>query len=159
MSPDPSVLYRGIHILLVLPTMQDLLGWLWPCKRIVIFCRTQNPIVAKIMVLYNVSYPQYKQKMPAAIRKFAESLLPILCAESLDNKFRLTGTLAVFRGMDYTDKWNRYFHIGNNNYEKLILKSVFEEKDGRVINSGAYLLMIGYAKPFNFIRYLLKLLI
>lgn len=153
---DPSIVGRGIHFQLLLATMRDLLGWLWPCKRIVAFCRTQNPIVAKLMNWYNVSYPQYNQAIPEAIRKFAESLLPILDAESLDKKFRLTGTLRIFRGVDYTNKWNQYFHIENNNYEKLMLKSAFEEKDGCVINSGALILMIAYAKPFNFIRYLLN---
>jgi len=153
----PSVLYRGIRIQLVLATMRDLLGWLWPLKRIVTFCRTQNPVVAKMMNMYSASYPQYKQAVPEKIRKFAEGLLPILGAESLDEKFRLIGTLKKFKGMDYTDKWNQYLHIKNNHYEKLMLESAFAEKNGCVINSGAYILIIGYAKPLNFIRYLLKL--
>ena len=151
---DPDYLYRGLGIKLLSLVMNDLFGRLWPFKRIVAFCRTQNPVVAKIMNMYNVAYPQYKQPLPGMIREFAESLLPTLGAESLDEKCRLTGTLSAFSGADYTDTWNRYLHRRHNDYEKLMLNSAFEEKDGRIINSGAFILMIGYAKPLRFIRYL-----
>lgn len=151
---DPDVLYRGIGIRLLLATMKDLFGWLWPFKRHVAFCRTQNPVVAKFMNMYNVAYPQYNQPLPAEIRKFSEGLLPVLGAESLDEKFRLIGTLRAFSGANYTDTWNQHYHRRNNNYEKLMLNSAFEEKDGRIINSGAFVLMIAYAKPLNFIRYI-----
>lgn len=152
---DPGVLYRGAGIRLLSVTMKDLFGWLWPLKRIVAFCRTQNPVVAKFMNMYNISYPQYKQSLPGEIKEFAESLLPYLGAETLDEKFRLIGTLATFKGVDYTDIWNRYLHRRNNDYEKLMLTSAFEEKDGRIINSGAFVLMIAYAKPLRFIRYII----
>lgn len=151
---NPDVLYRGIGIQLLLATMKDLFGWLWPFKRNVAFCRTQNPVVAKFMNMYNVAYPQYNQPLPAEIREFSESLLPVLGAESLDEKSRLIGTLSAFSGANYTDIWNQHYHRRNNNYEKLMLNSAFEEKDGRIINSGAFVLMIAYAKPLNFIRYI-----
>lgn len=154
---QPSVLYQGIRTPLILATMRDLLGRLWPLKRIVTFCRTQNPVVAKMMNMYSISYPQYRQAVPDKIRKFAEGLLATLGAESLDEKFRLIGTLRKFEGMDYTEQWNQYPHIKNNHYEKLMLDSAFAEKNGCVINSGASILLIAYAKPLNFIRYLLKL--
>jgi len=154
---DPDVLYRGIGLRLLSATMKDLFGWLWPFKRIVAFCRTQNPVVAKLMNMYDVSYPQYKQPVTEEIREFAESLLPVLGAESLDDNFRLIGTLNTFSGMDYTGIWNRYLHRRNDNYEKLMLNSAFKKKDGRIINSGAFVLMIAYAKPLKFIRYLFHL--
>lgn len=151
---DPDVLYHGIGIQLLLATMKDLFGWLWPFKRIVAFCRTQSPVVAKFMNMYNVAYPQYNQPLPEEIRRFSESLLPVLGAESLDKKFRLIGTLQTFSGANYTDKWNRHYRRRDDNYEKLMLNSAFKEKDGRIINSGAFILMIAYAKPLNFIRYI-----
>ncbi len=151
---DPDVLYHGIGIQLLLATMKDLFGWLWPFKRIVAFCRTQNPVAAKFMNMYNVAYPQYNQPLPEEIRRFSESLLPVLGAESLDKKFRLIGTLQTFSGANYTDKWNRHYRRRDDNYEKLMLNSAFKEKDGRIINSGAFILMIAYAKPLNFIRYI-----
>jgi hypothetical protein len=151
---EPGILYRGVGIRLLLVTMKDLFGSIWPLKRIAAICRTQNPVVAKYMNMYNVAYPQYGQSVPAEIRKFAVSLLPVLGAESLDENFRLVGTLREFAGEDFTDTWNKYFHRRNNDYEKQMLNSAFEQKDGRVINSGALVLMIAYAKPLNFIRYI-----
>jgi hypothetical protein len=150
----PGFLYRGLGLRLLQVTMKDLFGWFWPFRRLVSFCRTQNPVVAKFMDLYNISYPQYKQPIPDNIRQFAESLLPFLKADFLDQQFRLAGTLSAVEGMDYTDIWNRYYHRHNNDYEKLMLSSAFEERQGRIINSGAFILMIGYARPLNFIRYL-----
>jgi len=151
---DPDFLYRGIGIRLLLATMKDLFGWFWPLKRLVAICRTQNPVVAKLMNMYNLAYPQYRQPVPGEIRIFAESLLPVLGAQSLDENFRLIGTLTAFRDEDYTDTWKRYYLRNNSDYEKLMLNSAFEEKHGRIINSGAFILMIAYAKPLNFIRYL-----
>ncbi|UCB54443.1 MAG: hypothetical protein JSW45_10915 [Thiotrichales bacterium] len=152
----PGFLYRGIGLLLLSLTLKDLFGWLWPFKRFAAFCRTQNPVVARLMDMYSVSYPHYDQPVPEDVREFAEGLLPLVGAESLDQKFRLAGTLDAFSGMDYTEIWNRYLRRRNNQYEKLMLSSAFEQKDGRVINSGAFVLMIAYAKPLNFVRYLLR---
>ena len=151
---DPEYLYRRIGIRLLALTMKDLLGWLWPFKRFVAFCRTQNPVVAKIMAMYNASYPRYRQPLPADIKKFAESLSPLLDAQSIDGDFRLIGTLSEFRGADFTDIWNRYYHRRGDEYEELMLHSAFEEKGNRIFNRGAPVLMIGYAKPLRFIRYL-----
>lgn len=151
---DPQVLYRGLGLRLLTLTMKDLFGWFWPFKRIAAFCRTQNPIVVKFMNMYNLAYPQYGQAMPAEVREFAESLLPVLGAESLDERFRLIGTLSAFMGVDYTDIWNRYYHRRDNDHERLMLSGAFEVKDERIINSGAFVLMIAYAKPLRFIRYL-----
>lgn len=152
---DPEHLYRGLGLRLLSVTLKDLFGWLWPFKRLVAICRTQNPVVARIMDMYNVSYPQHEQLLPPEIRKFGESLLPILGAGSLDARCRLVGTLTAFAGMDYTDIWNRFLHRRNNKYEALMLNSAFKEENGRVINSGAFVLMIAYAKPLRFIRYLI----
>ncbi len=157
---DPDYLFRGIGIKLLSTTMKDLFGCLWPFKRIAAFCRTQNPIVVKFMAMYNVSYPQYQQPVPDDIRAFAESLLPLLGARSIDKEFRLIGTLSEFSGADYTDVWNRYYLRRDKNdskYDNLILHSAFDEKDGRIINRGAFVLMIAYAKPLHFIRYLFSL--
>jgi hypothetical protein len=150
----PGFLYCGLGIRLLAATLKDLFGWFWPFKRLLAFCRTQNPVVVKFMNLYNITYPQYKQPIPDNVRQFAESLLPLLKAESLDENFRLVGTLSTFSGADYTDTWNRYYQRRGSDNEKLMLTTAFEEKDGRIFNTGAFLLMIGYAKPFNFIRYL-----
>lgn len=150
----PDFLFRGLGIRLLAVTMRDLFGWFWPFKRLVAVCRTQNPIVARVMNLYNLVYPQYGRPVPGAIRAFAESLLPLLGAESLDGKFRLIGTLSAFGGADYTDIWNHFYHRRGDDFERLILDSAFEEKQGRILNSGAFILMIGYAKPMNFVRYL-----
>ena len=82
------------------------------------------------------------------------NLLPLLDAESIDEDFRLIGTLSEFSGADFTDTWNRYYHRRGDDYERLMLNTAFEEKDGRIINRGASVLMIGYAKPLRFTRYL-----
>jgi len=151
---EPGVLYRGLGLRLLGATLRDLFGWLWPFKRLVAICRTQNPVVVKIMNMYNVVYPQYNQPLPSNIRQFSESLLPMLGAESLDERCRLIGTLRSFTGKDYTDIWNRYLHRRKSTYEKLMLNSAFKEEEGRVINTGAFVLMVAYAKPLRFIRYL-----
>jgi len=151
---DPAVLYLGIGLKLLAFTMTDLLGWWWPFRRFAAICRTQNPVVAKIMNMYDLAYPQPDTPLPAEIREFAESLLPILGAKSLDERCRLVGTLESFAGRDYTDIWYRYLHRRHNEYEELMLHSAFREEDGRIVNSGAFVLMIAYAKPLRFIRYL-----
>ena len=152
---DPEHLYRGLGLRLLSVTLKDLFGWLWPFKRLVCICRTQNPVVARIMDMYNVSYPQHQQPVPQEVRKFGESLLPILGADSLDEQCRLVGTLTAFAGRDYTEIWNRFLHRRNNKYEALMLNSAFKEENGRILNSGAFVLMIAYAKPLRFIRYLI----
>lgn len=151
---DPAALYQGLGLKLLGFTMRDLFGWWWPFRRFAAICRTQNPVVAKIMNLYDVTYPQHDTPLPAEVREFAEGLLPILGARSLDERCRLVGTLEAFTGRDYTDIWNRYLHRRHNEYEELMLHSAFREEDGRIINSGAFILMIAYAKPLRFIRYL-----
>lgn len=152
----PGFLYKGLGLRLLAITMKDLFGLLWPFKRVAAICRTQNPVVARIMDMYSVSYPQFDQAVPDKIRQFAESLLPVLGAESLDAKFRLIGTLSAFSGADYTEIWERYLDRRHNNYEKLMLSSAFMQQQGRVINSGSFILMIAYAKPLRFIRQLVK---
>ncbi len=151
---DPDILYRRVGLRLLSVTLIDLLGWLWPLRRLVTICRTQNPVVARLMNMYEVAYPQAGQPLPADIRQFAESLLPMLGAEVLDEKCRLVGTLDSFRGKDYTDIWNRYLHRRNNQYEALMLDSAFTEEKGRIMNNGAFIFMVAYARPMHFIRYL-----
>ncbi len=151
---DPDFLYSGIGLQLLSITMRDLLGRLWPLKRVVTFCRTQNPVVAKFMSMFNEVYPQYNQPTPRDVREFAASLLPLLGDKSIDDNLKIIGALERFRGLDYTDKWDQYYHRRKDKYEKLMLNSAFEERGGRIINSGHAILMIGYAKPFNFIRFI-----
>jgi hypothetical protein len=148
---QPGFLYKGLGLRLLAITMKDLFGWLWPFKRVAAICRTQNPVVARIMDMYNVSYPQFDQPVPDDVRRFAESLLPILGAESLDDQFRLIGTLSTFGGMDYTEIWEHYLDRRHNIYEQLMLSSVFIQQKGRIINSGAFMLVIAYARPLRFI--------
>jgi len=151
---DPGALYQGLGLKLLGFTMRDLFGWWWPFRRFAAICRTQNPVVAKIMNMYDVTYPQHGIPLPAEVREFAERLLPMLGAKSIDERCRLVGTLETFTGRDYTDIWNRYLHRRHNQYEELMLHSAFREEGGRIINSGAFILMIAYAKPLRFIRYL-----
>ena len=35
-----------------------------------------------------------------------------------------------------------------------MLHSAFEKRGDRIINSGAFVLMLGYAKPLTFVRYI-----
>ena len=151
---DPGVLYRGLGLRLLSLTMRDLFGWWWPFRRLVAICRTQNPVVAKIMNMYNVAYPHNGQPLPPEIRQFAEGLLPMLGATSIDDRGRLIGTLSSFTGKDFTDIWNRVLHRRNSRFEELMLHSAFSKENGRIINSGAFVLMLAYAKPFRFLRYL-----
>lgn len=151
---QPGLLYRGIGIKLLAATMKDLFGWFWPFRRFVAICRTQNPVVAKIMSLYSVSYPRYNQPLPDEVRQFEESLLPMLGGEKLDEQSRLIGTLDTFKEVDYTDIWNKFLHRRNNEFESLMLHSAFEKRGDRIINSGASVLMLGYAKPLTFVRYI-----
>ena len=152
---DPEVFYHGLGLRLAAATMRDLFGLFWPFKRFVTICRTQNPRVVKLMNMYNVTYPQYNQALPAAIRKYGESLLPLLGASELDPKCRLIGTLDAFKDKDYTEIFNRFLRYNHNLYENMILESAFRVEDGRIFNSGAFILLIGYARPLHFIRYLL----
>ena len=151
---EPGALYRGLGLRLLSLTMKDLFGWWWPFRRLVAICRTQNPVVAKIMDMYDVAYPQYGQPLPDNIRQFAEGLLPMLGADSIDAQGRLIGTLTSFADKDYTDIWNRFLHRHNSKHESQMLHSAFREENGRIINSGAFVLMLAYAKPLRFIRYL-----
>lgn len=152
---DPDAMYRGLGLRLLSATLKDLFGWFWPFRRMVSVCRTQNPVVAKIMSMCDDVYPKYHQAIPENIHQFAESLLPMLGAQAVDDKFRLIGTMDVFKGADYSDIWNRFLHRRNNEYEALMLESAFEETEDLIINSGAFVLFIAYIKPFRFIRYLL----
>lgn len=152
---DPEVMYRGLGVKLLTATFKDLFGWFWPFRRMVSICRTQNPVVVKIMAMCDEQYPQNGKPIPDSIYRLGKRLLPLLGAQSLDDKFRLVGTMDVFNGKDYTDIWNRFLHRRNNQYEEMMLQSAFEEKQGRIINSGAFVLIIAYAKPFRFLRYLI----
>jgi hypothetical protein len=151
---DPSILYRGLGLRLLAVTLRDLFGFLWPFTRFAAFCRTATPIVAKYMHMYSLAYPQLGKPIPEAIQVFGEDLLPLLDSDSLDEEFRLLGPLKAMVGVDYTETWNRFYRHDNSHYEQLMLNSAFEEKDGRVISKGAFILMIAYAKPLNFVRYL-----
>lgn len=151
---DTGALYHGLGKRLQVATMKDLYGWYWPFRTLVAICRTQNPVVARLMNLFNLTYPQYRQPIPPEIRQFAETLLPVIDAESVDSGLCLPGILESIRGIDYTEIWNRYPHRENDYCDQLMLENVFEEKSGRIINNGTLVLMIAYARPFNFIRYL-----
>jgi len=151
---EPGALYRGLGLRLLALTLKDLFGWWWPFRRFVAICRTQNPVVARIMDMYNVAYPQNGQPLPSNIQAFEKQLLPVLAAKDVDDRGRLLGSMPSLTGIDYTDIWNRYLHHRKNKYEKLMLGTAFHQENGRIINSGALLLMVGYARPFHFIRYL-----
>ena len=150
---DPNALYKGLGLRLLGVTLRDLFGIFWPFKRFAAMCRTQNPVVVKMMNMYNTTYPQYKQPLPANIREFSESLLPILDAKELDGNGLLIDTLEPFKGMDYTDIWNGIFHHGRNPYEEMVLNTAFSKENNRIINNGALIFLIAYSKPLHFIRY------
>lgn len=152
----PDAIYQGLGKRLIWRTMRDLFGLFWPVKRMVIFCRTQNPVVGKIMNMCNIAYPQYGEQIPDEIKVFSKSLLPIIGEESLDENNVLHNTLKELNGYDYTKIWEQYIHRKNNSYEKLMLNTTFEEKNGKIINKGSTILMVGYARPFNFISKILK---
>lgn len=151
---EPNALYKGLGLRLLGATLRDLFGIFWPFKRFAAMCRTQNPVVVKIMNMYNVTYPQYKKPLPNNIREFSESLLPILNAKKLDENSLLIGTLEAFKGADYTDIWNGIFHRGRNPYEDMVLNTAFSKDNNRIINNGAFIFLLAYSKPLHFIRYL-----
>lgn len=151
---SPEILHRGLGKRLLLATLVDLLGPLWVFRHFACVCRTQNPVVARMMDFYTVSYPHFGEPLPEDVRSFAESLLPMLGAKSLDAQCRLPGTLDAYRGRDFTEVWNQYLQKRNNGYEKLMLGSAFTIENGRIINSGALVLMLAYAKPFQFLRHI-----
>lgn len=151
---DPGLLKKGLGKRLLCAVLSDLLGPFWPFRRFAVVCRTQNPVVARMMDMHSVSYPRYNEPLPEDVRKFAESLLPMLLATGMDAQCRLLGTLDEFRGVDYTDIWNRHLHKRNNGYEKLMLSTAFTKTNGRIINNGMLVLMVAYSKPFRFIRFL-----
>ena len=117
-------------------------------------CRTQNPVVVTMMNMYNVTYPQYNQPLPDDIRKFSESLLPILDAKELDDKCLLIGSFDPYIDVDYTEIWNSVLHRGKNQYEDMVLNTAFKIENNRIINKGAFIFMLAYSKPLHFIRYL-----
>lgn len=151
---EPGALYKGLGLRLLGATLRDLFGYFWPFKRFATICRTQNPVVVKMMNMHNITYPQDAQPLPDNIRKFSESLLPILSAEELDDKCLLVGSLEPFKGTDYTDIWNRVIHRRKNEYEEMVLKSAFKVENDRIINNGAFIFLLAYSKPLHFIRYL-----
>jgi hypothetical protein len=151
---DPDILKKGLGKRLLCATFADLLGPFWPFRRLALVCRTLNPVVARMMDMHSLSYPHLGEQLPDEVRRFAESLLPMLGARELDAQCRLLGTLDEFKGVDYTDIWNRHLHKRNEAYEELMLTTVFAREDGRIINNGALLFMIAYSKPFRFIRFL-----
>lgn len=151
---EPDALYRGVGLRLLSTSLRDLFGILWPCKRFVTICRTQNPVVVKMMNMYDKTYPQYGHTLPATVRQFIEGLLPMLHANKIDEQCRLVGTLDEFKGMDYTDIWNSYMHSHTGKHEEHMLHTAFKKENNKIVNTGAFVLMIGYAKPFTFISYL-----
>ncbi len=151
---DPGILKKGLGKRLLCATFNDLLGSLWPFRHFALVCRTLNPVVARMMDMHTISYPHFGERLPDEIRKFAESLLPMLGATGIDEKCRLLGTLDDFKDADYTDIWNRHLHKRDDGYEKLMLNSAFTETNGRIINNGALVFMVAYSKPFQFIRFL-----
>jgi hypothetical protein len=133
---SPDNLYAGLGKRLLTATFYDLLGPFWLLRRFALVCRTQNPVVARMMDLHTLSYPRFGESVRTEIRTFAESLLPMLGAAGLDEHWRLLGTLESFKDKDYTEIWNRYLDKRDNRYE------------------GALVCMLAYSKPLQFIRYL-----
>jgi hypothetical protein len=88
------------------------------------------------------------------ILEFAVSLLPMLGATGLDERCRLTGTLDGLKGADYTAIWNRHLHKHDNSYEQLMLSSAFTKRDGKIVSNGAFIFMLAYSRPLQFIRFL-----
>jgi hypothetical protein len=151
----PDILKRGLGKRLLVATFRDLLGPFWAFRHFALVCRTQNPVVARMMDMHTISYPHQGERLPDDIRQFGESLLPMLGATAMDDRYRLIGTLDEFRGVDYTDIWNRHLHKREDSYEELMLGTVFTKTDGKIINNGALVFMAAYSKPLQFIRYLL----
>jgi len=148
----PGILYRGIGPALLRETFVQLLGPFWFLRGFVLICRTQNPVVVKMMTRFTDYYPRENESLPADIRNFAESFLTILHATELDEKCCLTGSLSAYTDMDYTKIWNDVLHRSKNRFDDLILSSTFRREGDRIINSGAFLLLIGYSRPLNFIK-------
>ena len=152
----PDILKRGLGKRLLVATVRDLLGPFWAFRHFALVCRTQNPVVARMMDMHTVSYPHQGERLPDDIRQFGESLLPMLGATAMDDRCRLIGTLDKFRGVDYTDIWNRHLHKREDSYEELMLGTVFTRTDEKIINNGALVFMAAYSKPLQFIRYLFR---
>lgn len=153
---SPGYLYRGLGKRLLKATFVDLLGPLWAFRRFALVCRTQNPVVARLLTMFTVSYPQHGKQAPDEVQDFARSLLPMLGARKLDAQYRLIGTLEPYKDMDYTDIWNKYLQRHHNSFEDMMLHSAFTTKNGRIINSGAFVFMVAYSKPLQFIRYIYR---
>jgi len=155
---DPSIIGRGIGVRLFVRSLYDQFGLLWPFRRFVLVCRTQSAKVARKMRSFSRVYPQLDRPVPAVVRSFAESMLVQLGATRLDDKFRLIGTLQGLEGQDYSEYWQRYLRSSSDTDSRLILDTAFYMDQGRVRNTGAFLLMIGYARPLALAGLLLTFL-
>ena len=155
---SPDFLHRGLGDRLLSATFRDLLGTLWPFRRFVLVCSTQNPAVARKMDIHTISYPHFDEPIPDEIMAFGQSLLPMFRAEKLDMRSRLLGTLDEheLKNVDYTEIWNRYMHEQNNSYDRMMFDCAFTMKNGRIINNGAFVFMVAYSKPLQFIHWLLR---
>ena len=150
---DPHSLYRKTGTLLMTHTFKQLMGHFWFLKPFVLIGRTQNPVVLKMLTRFTEYYPKPEEVLPKKIKDFVQLLLPMLHAKKLEENGCLAGSLSAFKDMDYTKIWNEYFYHKKNPFNEMVLSSAFKIKNNKIINSGSFLILLGYSKPFNFVRF------
>lgn len=148
-------IFRKHHvgIALQIETIKSFLGPLWFARRFAMFCGTHNPLIVRNFAFFTQACPNLARTPLDDRSGFRKVLLDILHGEAVDEHMCVSGTFkSALKGVDYSHWWHRYLCSPYEDYNRLVLESLFDVHEGEVRHRGVTLLLIGYAKPFVFLK-------
>lgn len=155
---DTALRRQLLGISLQIAVLHLHLGPFWLFKRLTLFCLTDNPLIVRAFDLYNIYYPNNQITPTPEVWQFCESLLPLLFGNNLGKNLLVYGTNeSMLKDFDYTHWWKKYLASGHTYYDELLLSTVFKPQQGRILHSGALLLVVGYSRPLNLLKRFLQI--
>lgn len=156
---DPALQHEAIGVALQTAGLRYQLGPCWLFRRFAVTFLTANPQVLRVLSLYNEFYPRPDGELPDQIYSFCQLLGPMMGFSRVDRRLLVYGTSKMkLEGEDYTNRWKNSLFSGHAKYDQMVLSTVFEHRDGKLVHTGRLLLGIGYARPTHFIRRFLRIL-
>ena len=156
---DPALQHEAIGIALQTTGLRYHLGPFWLFRRFAVTFLTANPQVLRVLSLYNEFYPRPEGAIPEQVYSFCQQLGPMMGFSRVDRQLLVYGTgKKKLEGEDYTCRWKNFLSSGHAGYDRMVLDTVFLQRDSRIFHTGRLLLGIGYARPTHFVRRFLRML-
>lgn len=148
-------LFRGRHVgvNLQIATIRAALGPLWFARRFVLFCGTHNPLILRNFAFFSRAWPDSQGRSLQDDSGFTGKLLELMHGKTMDANMCVAGTFKqALAGVDYSRWWNRYLRSSYEPYNRIMLERIFSVQQDKLHHRGTTLLVIGYARPFVFVR-------